>query len=44
MPDDEHPPFGKLENKAQEIFSHYNQDGIWLVEGETELITGQPER
>jgi SAM-dependent methyltransferase len=44
MPDEEHPLLGKLENKAQEIFSQYSQGGLWMVEGETELIIGQPER
>lgn len=42
MPNEDHPLFGKLEMKARQIFSRYSKDGYWLVEGETELITGQP--
>ncbi len=44
MPDKDHPLFGKLETKAREVFSKYSRDGCWLVEGETELIIGQPSR
>ncbi|HEX2997703.1 MAG TPA: class I SAM-dependent methyltransferase [Anaerolineales bacterium] len=44
MPDEGHPLFEKLAAKAREIFSQYSQDGYWLVEGETELIIGQPEQ
>lgn len=36
--------FGKLEARARQIFSQYSQDGYWLMEGETELIIGQPLR
>ena len=42
MPDEDHPLFGKFEAKAREIFAQYSLDGRWLVEGETELIIGQP--
>lgn len=41
MPDEGHPLFGKLEARARQIFSEYNKDGYWVVEGETELIVGQ---
>ena len=44
MPDEEHPLIGKLDHKAQEIFLQYSQGSLWMVEGETELIIGQPER
>lgn len=44
MPDECHPLFEKLAVKAREIFSQYSQGGYWLVEGETELIIGQPEQ
>lgn len=42
MPDEDHPLFGKLETKAKKIFSQYSEDGYWVIEGETELIIGQP--
>jgi ubiquinone/menaquinone biosynthesis C-methylase UbiE len=42
MPNEEHPLFEKLEAKARQIFAKYSRDGYWLVEGETELILGQP--
>jgi SAM-dependent methyltransferase len=42
MPNEDHPLFGRLETKAKEIFFQYSTDGYWLVEGETELIIGQP--
>ena len=42
MPDEDHPLFEKLEAGARQIFAKYSQDGCWLVEGETELIIGQP--
>jgi ubiquinone/menaquinone biosynthesis C-methylase UbiE len=42
MPNEDHPLFGRLETKAKEIFAQYSTDGYWLVEGETELILGQP--
>jgi ubiquinone/menaquinone biosynthesis C-methylase UbiE len=42
MPDEAHPLCGKLEAKAREVFSRYSADGSWIVEGETELIIGQP--
>jgi SAM-dependent methyltransferase len=44
MPDEDHPLFAKLETKARKIFAQYSHDGAWLVEGETELIIGQPAR
>lgn len=44
MPDEDHPLFGKLETKVKEIFSQYSKDGHWIVDGETELIIGQPLR
>lgn len=42
MPDENHPLFSKLETKAKEIFSKFSKEGYWMVEGETELIIGQP--
>ena len=42
MPDDDHPLFPKLESEAKKLFSRYSKDGYWTVEGETELIIGQP--
>ena len=42
MPDEDHPKYDNLETKAKEIFSQYSEEGYWLVEGETELIIGQP--
>ena len=44
MPDEDNPLFPRLEIKAREIFDLYSEDGSWLVEGETELIIGQPSR
>jgi len=44
MPDEDHPLFPKLEARAREIFSQYSNHGDWKVEGETELIVGQPSR
>jgi ubiquinone/menaquinone biosynthesis C-methylase UbiE len=42
MPDEDHPLFNKLEKQARQVFAEYSQDGYWLLEGETELIIGQP--
>jgi hypothetical protein len=42
MPDEDHPFFPKLETEARKIFSQYSRHGSWTVEGETELIVGQP--
>jgi ubiquinone/menaquinone biosynthesis C-methylase UbiE len=42
MPDEGHPLFPKLERAAKEVFSQYSEHGSWKVEGETELIIGQP--
>jgi ubiquinone/menaquinone biosynthesis C-methylase UbiE len=42
MPDEDDPFFPKLEIEAKKIFSQYTNDGNWMVEGETELIIGQP--
>ena len=42
MPDEDHPLFPKLETEAKKIFSKYSNDGYWMVEGETELLMGQP--
>jgi len=42
MPDEDHPFFPKLETEARKIFSQYSSHGSWTVEGETELIAGQP--
>jgi ubiquinone/menaquinone biosynthesis C-methylase UbiE len=42
MPDEDHPLFPKLETEAKKVFSRYSNDGYWMVEGETELIIGQP--
>jgi ubiquinone/menaquinone biosynthesis C-methylase UbiE len=44
MPDEDHPLFGKLEAKAREVFAQLSRNGMLLVEGETELIIGQPQR
>ena len=44
MPDEEHPLFRKLKAKAKEVFSKFSKEGYWTVEGETELIIGQPSR
>jgi ubiquinone/menaquinone biosynthesis C-methylase UbiE len=44
MPDEDHPLFPKLEIEARKIFSQYSDHGIWKVEGETELIIGQPSK
>jgi hypothetical protein len=44
MPDEDHPLFDKLEKKALGIFSQYSHHGVWRVEGETELIIGQPSK
>jgi ubiquinone/menaquinone biosynthesis C-methylase UbiE len=44
MPDEDHPLFDKLEKKAWELFSQYSHHGAWKVEGETELIIGQPSK
>ncbi len=42
MPDEDHPLFDKLERKAREIFFQLSKDGLLKVQGETELIIGQP--
>lgn len=42
MPDEDHPFFPRLETEARKVFSQYSIDGTWMVEGETELIIGQP--
>jgi len=42
MPDEDHPLFPKLETEAKKVFSKYSKDGYWMVEGETELLIGQP--
>ena len=42
MPDEDHPLIKKLEAKAREIFSQHSQGGYWRVEGETEVLIGQP--
>ena len=44
MPDEDHPLFDKLEMKAREVFSQYSKNGFLTVEGETELIIGQPSK
>lgn len=44
MPDEDHPLFDRLKTKARQIFFEYSKDGAWLVEGETELIIGQPSK
>lgn len=44
MPDEDHPLFRKLESNAREIFSKFSNEGYWMVEGETELIIGQPSK
>ena len=42
MPPDEHPLYDKLETKAKEVFDDYSIEGFMIVEGETELVIGQP--
>jgi ubiquinone/menaquinone biosynthesis C-methylase UbiE len=42
MPDEDHPLFLRLESEAKRVFSQYSNNGSWTVEGETELIIGQP--
>jgi ubiquinone/menaquinone biosynthesis C-methylase UbiE len=42
MPDEDHPLFPKLEMEARKVFSQYSDHGYWTVEGETEVILGQP--
>lgn len=44
MPDEDHPLFQKLETRAREIFARFAQHDYIKVEGETELIIGQPSR
>ena len=44
MPDEGHPLFHKLETEARKIFLQYSKHGEWMVEGETELVIGQPSR
>jgi len=44
MPDENHPLFDKLEMKAGEIFSQFSSNEYLKVEGETELILGQPSK
>ena len=44
MPDEDHPLFPKLETEAKKVFSQYSNHGYWKVEGETELIIGQPSK
>jgi ubiquinone/menaquinone biosynthesis C-methylase UbiE len=44
MPDEDHPLFPRLETEARKIFSQYSDRGSWKVEGETELIVGQPSK
>ncbi len=42
MPDEDHPLFPKLEKEAKKVFSQYSKNGYWEVEGETEVVIGQP--
>lgn len=44
MPDEDHPLFSKLETEARKIFTQFSDHGEWMVEGETELIIGQPSK
>jgi ubiquinone/menaquinone biosynthesis C-methylase UbiE len=44
MPDEDHPLFPKLETEAKNVFSQYNTNGSWKVEGETELMIGRPSK
>jgi ubiquinone/menaquinone biosynthesis C-methylase UbiE len=44
MPDEDHPLFPKLENEAKKVFSQYSENGYWSMEGETELVIGQPSK
>jgi hypothetical protein len=42
MPDEDHPLFPKLAAEARKVFSQHSKHGCWMVEGETELLIGQP--
>jgi len=44
MPDENHPNYYHFEKKARDIFIKYCKDEKLLVEGETELIIGQPSK
>jgi SAM-dependent methyltransferase len=44
MPDEDHPLFPRLEEQAKKVYAQYSSHGAWKVEGETEMIIGQPTR